>query len=328
MNVLAAVLSPFNLGQFLPHAAAPSSGNRRKSRHPKGFKVTPLQRYTRVSRSESSSHSSSSYSSRGTSCSSTSTAASAPAPPPFGFFEPEMEGGAPVEENMRAQMEVAKIRYRAHRGGGPIQQNAFAPPQVLSWVERQRLRDRINLRRSLPPLPISSPSSIANPPPPAHRPSYIVQRWHGLKKEVEALREDRRVYAQIRGEDSAAATPWNEYQKRWTVALGKRDSPLLSFTDIPWPVTHVPHNGSHITAVDVQQFLLCTTRTVPPPYAIHRITEEIQRWRTDRFTVHILPRVVPYERESVAAAAEAVLDILLEARRDIQSYEVKRHTAP
>jgi hypothetical protein len=115
---------------------------------------------------------------------------------------------------------------------------------------------------------------------------------------------------------------WARYERDWAVALDAEDSPMLRFRDVPWPVALAPFDGSHIHAVDVYQFVLCTSdlENVPAD-AVPRLTDEIERWQMDRFAAQVLPRVFPAQREDVAAAAGAVLDILLKARRDVISLQ-------
>jgi hypothetical protein len=221
-------------------------------------------------------------------------------------------------------MEFARMRLRGHWYGGRALQNAFDHPSVRRRLERQRLHDRASLH--LPPIDGAS----APLPLPPYQSSYIVQRWHGLKREVDALRADQEIYTQIRALNPSPVFQWKQYERRWDQALVAEDSPLLAFTDIPWPTGLLkPHDGSHITAVDVHRFVLSTTELDSvPDYALQRIDGEIARWRTDRFATHVLPRVAPWCRESVAAAAGAVLDILLAARRDILIYHgLRRNTA-
>ncbi|KAJ7209461.1 hypothetical protein B0H12DRAFT_421915 [Mycena haematopus] len=144
--------------------------------------------------------------------------------------------------------------------------------------------------------------------------SFIVQKWHGLTKVADAYRVDKAVYVQIPNVNPEAAMHWQRYEQCYG------GPSALWFQDVPWPIMLTPHDGSHIRAVDVHMFVLpISDLENVPPSTIPGSTAEIERWETDRFAAQVLPRVIPFERKSVAAAAGAVLDILLKPRRDVMS---------
>ncbi|KAF8189818.1 hypothetical protein K438DRAFT_1971335 [Mycena galopus ATCC 62051] len=341
-----------NIGQFFQFPRAPLAspgGKGRKSKLPKTYKpaplVTPFQKYKKQERASWLSDTSSQYSSSGSSSSSSSSSIPSdtngnPTPPgssPPSFFEPTGTSDALVPDHVRLRMEFARMRLRGHSRGGRAVHNAFDNPAVRRRLDAQRLHDHASMQllsTQVPHVVTSDPLALAPFVAPAPAPSFIVQKWHGLKKEAEARREDQavyeKIYEQIRNVNPAATVRWRAYEQRWAFALGAAagDAPPLRFQDVPWPISLTPRDGSHIHAVDVYQFVLCTTDLDNvPQYAIPRFTQEIQRWQTERFAAEVLPRVIPSERESVVAAAGAVLDILLKARRDILSLLAARGAA-
>ncbi|KAJ7857306.1 hypothetical protein B0H14DRAFT_3448007 [Mycena olivaceomarginata] len=315
-----------NLGQLFPYGNAPApaaapSDNGRKSKHPKSYKpaplVTPFQKYKKQERASWTSDTVSQYSESLASGSSGDSSSSltppdhadsiAPAhahPTPPGSFE--SLHAVRVSEDVRLRMEFAKMRVRVH------------------WHERPGRRAHQTQRVQTPAPATASAAPVAPAPPPPPHPGLIVRRWNGRNQASNARREDREILARIRSSGAApsAAMRWARYERDWAVALDAEDSPMLRFRDVPWPVALAPFDGSHIHAVDVYQFVLCTSdlENVPAD-AVPRLTDEIERWQMDRFAAQVLPRVFPAQREDVAAAAGAVLDILLKARRDVMSLQ-------
>ncbi|KAJ6519681.1 hypothetical protein C8R45DRAFT_30928 [Mycena sanguinolenta] len=216
------VLAPLNLGQWLcPHTPiAPPPARRRKSKLAKSYKpaplVTPFQKYRKqelaqlVSEASESSESEysqysddsgSSFSLSSSSSSSTPTEEPTENTPPDNYFDQP-----PIPEHIRLQLEFAKLRVRPHLNGGrPLERDVFDHPLVRRRLELQQQHDQQSL--DLPPTqarvfynnPLAlAPSPFpAAPAPPVAR-QYVVQRWHGLKKEAEAVKEDRQAYRQIR----------------------------------------------------------------------------------------------------------------------------------
>ncbi|KAJ7039732.1 hypothetical protein C8F04DRAFT_277896 [Mycena alexandri] len=353
--------SPLNFGLWRPHGAPAPAATRatargkglagRKSRR-RATKapplITPFQKYKkreRVSWASDSGGSQSSFSSSRSSSFSSVPTEKVPSPP----ASSESTAANQVFE-VRLPMEFAKLRLRSNWQDGKPQVNPFDRPGVRARLERQCARDRASLAllpTQAPPVfttnPLSrtpsgsSDSSSSSDFPlrpasssfvglPAHQNSYILQKWHGLKKEVDERKADERVYAAVRGQNPMAARRWQRYERDWATAMDADDSPPLRFTDIPWPVMHLPHNGSHITAVEVYRFVLCSEELETVPFnAVPLLQLEAERWHTERFAAYVLPRVVRRDRQDVAAAAATVLDILLAALRDLYRYEAARY---
>ncbi|KAF7349302.1 hypothetical protein MSAN_01719700 [Mycena sanguinolenta] len=346
-----------NIGQYfqLPYGArGKNSGH--KSKLPQTYKpvplATPFQKYKKQQQiSLSSTETASQYFSADSSLS----PSDAPPPPLF-----ESAPDAVVPDDVRLPMEFARLRIRGHsRGRRP--RAFFTHPAVRRRLEHQRWHDIASVHIPATHVPPSNNAPAAPAPVPIRQSSLIVRQWHGLKQEVEALRADMATYAHIRsntnpgvdGSTSSAGlrrspnqrTPpshspaqpeprsWQQYEKRWAAALAEPEDPsdpipMLRFHDIPWPTTRLPGlpvDESHIRALDVHMFVLGASDLKKlPPDAMARITAEIERWRPQRFVTQVLPRVVPFEQEAVIAAADAVLDILLKARRDIISLPAGR----
>ncbi|KAJ7627514.1 hypothetical protein DFH06DRAFT_728667 [Mycena polygramma] len=325
-NAAAAAFAPIT--NFL--ASGPHG---RKTRHPsQSYKpaqhVTLLQQCKRQQRSFGS-DTDSAYSS---SSSSSSSFIEEELPPPR-VFDPE---SAPVTERaLRARMEFAQMRIHGQWHGGP-QLDVFAHPGVHERLEQQVAHDRASLAR----LPSQAPAFFttnplgapAQPRPLAdivRNPSRVVRKYNSLQGKISERKHDQAVYAAARGlapvpavRDVSGLKGWPRYEQTWVNALSDpEDSAPLSFKDIPWPVAHIPLNGSHITAVDVQRFVLCTKDTDHvPEFALDRVSAEIERWQTDNFNARVLPRVVPYERRNVAAADAVVLDMLITLRQDLTKH--------
>ncbi|KAJ7175371.1 hypothetical protein C8R46DRAFT_1078646 [Mycena filopes] len=336
-------LSPLNLGRLRqwavdPAAPAPAPAPcgkglaARKSRYHRvsksALRVTPFQKYkreTRASWSSGSSGSQQSYSSRGSTSSAHSVAPN------------------PASDHLRR--ELVGMRLRGNWDGS-MPADLLARPGVDTRLARQGAGDRASLAllpTQAPPVfttnPLSrTPSASSsgsssdfdlrpatssflgrnNIPPRAS--SFILQKWNGVRKELNERREDRRIYAVVRGQDPMALNRWERYEQRWVNALEANDTPPLLFTDIPWPVMHTPHNGSHITAVEVYRFVLCTEDLETVPFnAVPRLEAEAARWVSDTFRAVVIPRVVPRDQQDAAAAAATVLEILLSAVRDLKS---------
>ncbi|KAJ7770449.1 hypothetical protein B0H16DRAFT_212432 [Mycena metata] len=349
--------SPLNFGLLHPRgapAAAPAPAPRgkrlsgRKSRRTviKPL-ITPFQKYKkqeRVSLASDSGGSQSSLSSSRSSSSSSAPTQLAPSQPA------SLKSSADNRVfDVRLPMEFAKLRLRSNWQDGKAQVDPFQRPGVRERLELQGARDRASLAllpTQAPPVfttnPLSrtpsdssgsSSSSFALRPAsssfvglPARQNSYILQKWNGLKKEMEERKADKRVYAAVRGENPMAAQRWRRYERAWATAMDANDSPPLRFEDVPWPVMYIPHNGSHITAVEVYRFVLCSEELENVPFnAVPLLELESERWHAERIAAHVLPRVVRRDRADVAAAAATVLDILLAALRDLYSYEAARY---
>ncbi|KAJ6482183.1 hypothetical protein C8R47DRAFT_1134249 [Mycena vitilis] len=325
-NAAAAALAPIT--NFL------ASGPRgRKTRHPsQSYKpaqhVTLLQKCNRQQRSFGS-DTDSAYSSS----SSSSLSSIAEELPPPRLFDPE---AAPVTESaMRARIEFAQMRIHGQWHAEP-QVDVFADPGVHQRLEQQVAHDRASLARlpsQAPAFFTTNPLGALAPPRPLTgimgKPSRAVRKYNSLQGQINERKHDQAVYAAARGHAPASAVRdvsrmkgWPRYEQTWVNALSDpEDSALLSFKDIPWPVPHTPFDGSHITAVDVQRFVLCTKDLDRvPEFALDRVCVEIDRWQTDNFNARVLPRVVPYQRRDVADAAAVVLDMLITLRHDLTKH--------
>ncbi|KAJ7275183.1 hypothetical protein B0H12DRAFT_1227708 [Mycena haematopus] len=209
-------LVPFNFGQWLcPHAHAPIPPpcvRKRKSKLAKSYKpaplVTPFQKYKKQElalllvifvlfiHASGGTHS-----------------------PPI---DPQTDL---VPEIIRLQLEFGKLRLRPHSRGGRPLRNVFNHPHVRRRLERQRWHDEASLAllpTQAPPIFYTNPLALAPspfpaPPSPPFARQYAVQKWHRLKKEADAVKEDREIYAQIRSgkQEATPAIGWRTPAIGW-----------------------------------------------------------------------------------------------------------------
>ncbi|KAF8133109.1 hypothetical protein K438DRAFT_1998265 [Mycena galopus ATCC 62051] len=100
---------------------------------------------------------------------------------PPSFLEPTGTSDALVPDHVRLRMEFARMRLRGHLHSGRAVHNAFDNPAVRRRCSPPKC----------PPVGTSDPLALAPFAAPAPAPSFIVQKWHRLKKESEARREDQ-----------------------------------------------------------------------------------------------------------------------------------------
>ncbi|KAJ6590671.1 hypothetical protein DFH09DRAFT_209562 [Mycena vulgaris] len=326
----------------------PTGVNRKTRCSSTSYKPAPIRsrvhqykkRLSRASPSPSTSSQSSFYSSASSGSTSSSDSDVAPevemGPPPPSFEPPTGDFAvAFAREGDFARFEFAKLqlggRDCASPGSGisPAPSTPFTLPGAKIWLAAQRKRDDASIRHyptSAPPIFYTNlPVQPVPPPPPPPAParplvrqsSYAMKHWRALQQKVEAVQQDQQALAHIRGTDVPTAR-WATYNKKWLRALDASDAPPLAFTDIPWPIMHIPHAPSHITPEEVHQFVLCAEPTAVDQAGVLRLTAEIKRWHPDKFNVAVLPLVVELARPAVAEAAALVLRILLQARDDIK----------
>ncbi|KAJ7207172.1 hypothetical protein GGX14DRAFT_636563 [Mycena pura] len=345
-------------GVFSPRARKPRSGCRAYKPLPLVSRVQKYRRQEQVGGVQAHpSDLSSCASDRSSSTDSTSTTATAelalPPPAPASRFEPQPQPGEEIDALSTAffRVELTKMRLRAHchRPLAPAQ-DLFGHPHVRRRLEQQSTRDAacfstfgiaraIHLKAGVGAAapgcasPAPAPPVLAAPAPclprTRSRSSAAVQAWRARQRAAETEQADRAAYARARKhERSPAHARWHAYKKRWVAALDPLAAPL-TFTDVPWPVAHVPHSGADITPVEVHRFVLCAEALEGVPRAaVQWLRAEIARWRAERVAAQVLPRVVEDQREAVARAAEHVLDILLAALEDIVEYRGSEWARP
>ncbi|KAK7046627.1 hypothetical protein R3P38DRAFT_77564 [Favolaschia claudopus] len=156
-----------------------------------------------------------------------------------------------------------------------------------------------------------------------------------LNTDMRSTRKVRKVYhaSQPLGHNPASVAHWERHRQRWRDVFDEVDQDPqdafmipLRFQDLPWPITYnMALTEAHIQRDLVRWFVIGSAGGLDvdarltgdvPLYAVQRLDEEIARWK--EVDEHFLSRLIEQDREAVETAVGMVLDILVDARREVE----------
>ncbi|KAF6756427.1 hypothetical protein DFP72DRAFT_894263 [Ephemerocybe angulata] len=161
-----------------------------------------------------------------------------------------------------------------------------------------------------------------------------IERTRAVKEELRVRERERKLREQ-----------WDAYVNAWDSLVARvrsrgkgkgkemqsEDDPLLSFADIPWPISPPPKDAPSpgtkeetvalLRATPIATFLLSplTIRSESPTLPRDRVRSALLRWHPDKMGA-LLDMVRPDEREDVQNAVHAVLRALQVIGKDLPRF--------
>ena len=124
------------------------------------------------------------------------------------------------------------------------------------------------------------------------------------KARTERLREEVRLFDAER----KALEQWDAYQARWRVLL--TSAALVTFTDIPWPVSPSATSVDDLTSDAITDFFLAPLRVRANTVSRkERVRSSILRWHPDKMS-GVVARTVEEDLASVRTGINSVFHIL------------------
>lgn len=127
--------------------------------------------------------------------------------------------------------------------------------------------------------------------------------------------EQLRAQARVRDEKRRIIAQWDAYEAQWRALLASTG--LISFANIPWPVTSSPTSVDNLTPDDVAEFFIAPLRvSANGTSRKDRIRTSLLRWHPDKLSA-VLARTVEQDSDCVRSGINTVFRIL----KDMQDYE-------
>lgn len=162
-----------------------------------------------------------------------------------------------------------------------------------------------------------------------------IERTRAVKEELRVRERERKLREQwdvyVNGWDSLVARVRSRGKGKGKGMMQSEDDPLLSFADIPWPISPPPKDAPSprtkeetvalLRATPIATFLLSplTIRSESPTLPRDRVRSALLRWHPDKMGA-LLDMVRPDEREDVQNAVHAVLRALQVIGKDLPRF--------